>query len=247
VALGAFRKSTPPKSTSNFVIPHLSDDYFANGFCTDWRGHLFAQVGTYEEDQVGTSCYLASLAVFENVLSHMIDTRTLVISDMVAGTDAFSNTLHTQFDLLVLVVEPTIRSIEVYKKYNQLANHAGISNHLVVVGNKVMCQEDKEFLESHVDKSHIIGYLGISKPLSKFDRTGTSLTPEDTSEAENQLMQKIYETAKKRVKKPNDRLKQIINIHKGYIKKDFVTERYGDVSNQIDESFDIEQIFNKYA
>lgn len=81
-------------------------------------------VGTYTADGIGTSCYHNNLAVLENMLSHMVDRGEVVIVDMVAGVDAFAGSLHAQFDMVVLVIEPTKRSIEVWKQYEQLAKKA---------------------------------------------------------------------------------------------------------------------------
>ncbi len=50
---------------------------------------------------------------------------------MVAGVDAFANTLHAQFDLICLVVEPTKRSLEVFRHYLELAEEAGTAKQSV--------------------------------------------------------------------------------------------------------------------
>ena len=48
------------------------------------------------------------------------DGNTCVV-DMVASTDAFSNTFHVQFDLIVLIVEPTRESVQLVNHYVELA------------------------------------------------------------------------------------------------------------------------------
>lgn len=125
-------------------------------------------VGTYAEDGIGTSCYHNNLAVLESMLSHMDDRGEIVIVDMVAGVDAFAGSLHAQFDMVVLVMEPTKRGIEVWRQYQQLAQKAEVADHLFALGNK--CQhDDAEFLQQQLGKS-LLGAMDYSPYLKSLER-----------------------------------------------------------------------------
>ncbi len=71
--LGAFRKTTPPSSKSNLIIlKNIENSPIKDYFVKDNNLYLFA-VGTYDEEEIGASCYHNNLAIFENILSHLID------------------------------------------------------------------------------------------------------------------------------------------------------------------------------
>jgi CO dehydrogenase nickel-insertion accessory protein CooC1 len=71
-----------------------------------------------------------------------------MVVDMVAGNDAFSNTLHSQFDVIFLVVEPTIESVAMVKNFLSLAEHSHGSSPMLLIGNKIEDQEDTDYLIS---------------------------------------------------------------------------------------------------
>ena len=104
--LEMFRKTTPPNSGSNLVqISKLNETIFKD-FVVEKEGINLMAVGTYGGDGIGVSCYHNNLAILENLLTHLVDDGGVVV-DMVAGTDAFASSMYVQFDLIVLVVEPT--------------------------------------------------------------------------------------------------------------------------------------------
>jgi predicted RNA methylase len=148
-------------------LPESIQSYFLGS------GNLqVAVVGTYDEEDIGVSCYHANLSILEIMLSHMTDQDAYVVVDMVAGVDAFANTLHAQFDALVLAVEPTQRGVEVFRQYSGLAQAAGVLDRLLVVGNKVRGEEDAVFLATAIPQKHFIGSMQDSNYLRKKDREG---------------------------------------------------------------------------
>ncbi len=238
--LGAFRKTTPPSSKSNLIIlKDIENSPIKDYFVKDTNVYLFA-IGTYDEEEIGASCYHNNLAIFENVLSHLIDKDSYVIADMVAGVDAFANTLHAQFDLICLVVEPTKRSIEVFKHYLKLAEEAGTENSLFVIGNKVRSESDKDFIRQHIPTEKLIGFLEDSSYLAEVDKQGGAL---DITKLESQNIQLFEDIHKKLIDTPKDsqkRLEKLWQLHKVYVAQASITERFGDLTHQIDTSFTYE-------
>jgi len=236
-SMGAFRKTTPPSTASNLIfIKEIS-----NGPLKEFviqKGNLnLAAVGTYDEDDIGASCYHNNLAILENILSHLIDKDGYVVTDMVAGVDAFANTLHAQFDLMCLIVEPTKRSVEVYNHFLELAKEAGIEKELAVIANKVRNETDKKFINDNIPQDKLIGYLYELEYLRELDQTGE---PIDISkiEAKNlELLKAIKGRLHKSDSTPQKRLEKLWDLHKTYVSQDFVTERFGDLTNQIDTCF----------
>ncbi len=150
------KKTTPPGKGSKLLKLDQENPVFENYTLRRDNTRLMV-VGTYNEEGIGASCYHNNLAILENVLSHTIDENGSVVADMVAGTDAFASSLHAQFDLLVIVVEPTRRSLEVFDHYLALAEEAGVADVLVAVGNKVRSEADKAFIAERIPKEKSVG------------------------------------------------------------------------------------------
>lgn len=232
-----FKKSTPPGEGSNLIRVQDEQDFVLTSFAEQKDNLRFMTVGTYSEDGIGTSCYHNNLSILENVLSHTDDGKGIVVADMVAGIDAFAGTLHAQFDLLVLVVEPTHRSIEVFKQYQALAEEAGISDSLVVIGNKVSSEEEEAYLREHIPAGKLLGFLRRSAYLLKIEREGgafdvTKLEPEN-----QELLKTIEERLIVSRTDPDARLKMLHDLHRRYVAQASITERFGDLTGQIDPDF----------
>jgi CO dehydrogenase maturation factor len=235
--IGAFRKTTPPTRKSNIIkIENIKDTpLFSHG---RHKGsiHAFA-VGTYQTDDIGASCYHNNLSIFENILSHTDDLAGYVVADMVAGVDAFAGTLHTQFDLTVLVVEPTKRSLEVWEKYQELAKDAGIYDHVFVVGNKVRDERDANFIASHVPSEKLLGHFYDDDHIRAVDQEATTLDLNSLQEKNIALLRDIYNKTNSLPNNQQKRLEKLWTLHEKYVSQAFVKERFGDLTNQIDKDF----------
>ncbi len=105
--------------------------------------------GAFSENDLGVACYHSKLGAVELYLNHLVDERgEYVVVDMTAGADAFASGLFTRFDMTFLVVEPTRKSVCVYRQYRDHAAEFGIP--IAVVGNKVTGEDDLLFLKEHV-------------------------------------------------------------------------------------------------
>ncbi|MFT4244313.1 MAG: hypothetical protein ACMXYB_02555 [Candidatus Woesearchaeota archaeon] len=243
-------KTTPPGIGSNFLI-NKSQNYILKEFSTQINSNTyFLEVGTYESEGIGTSCYHGNLSVLENVLTHSLDDEeSFVVVDMVAGTDAFSNSLHLLFDAIVFVLEPTPESISVYKKYVELSKSAGVEQNLYCLLNKAEDEDDTKFVKSQgIDINWILPY---SKQLRKYSQYIISEFNDDEN-SENtriQLPQKVTEVAdeifediKGTLKDRDEILKQIHELHLKYIAQDYIVKTMGDLSDQIDTKFSFKKL-----
>lgn len=231
-----FRKTTPPSRDSNLV--EISKDNFLIKNFSESIGKInLIAVGTYQEEGIGKSCYHNNLSIFESILTHLDDKNGVLVSDMVAGTDAFASTLHNQFDIIVLVIEPTRRSIEIYDHYMGLSKSANIENDIFIVGNKINSKEDEEFLVSRIKKEQIIGFIKNSSYIRKHDKYGGKLDFEKLEEENKVIFESIFKLLKKNKKDPNFRLSKIVELHKKYISQNFIIKQFGDLTSQIDPDF----------
>lgn len=232
-----FVKTTPPGRGSH-VIRLNSDDPILKKYSTQFaaRGY-FMHVGTYSEQGIGASCYHSDLAVFENIVSHTKTTnQEWLVADMVAGTDAFAGALYLLFDVIFLVVEPTPESIGVFEQFKKLAQKADTYERVFVIGNKVIDNDDHEYLVQHIGEKLIAG-LGQDSQLRKIRQHGGSI--EELSKPVREQLIKVEQTARSWRPDPDQQQRALHALHRHFASQDFTIAKYGNLTGQIDESFDI--------
>jgi CO dehydrogenase maturation factor len=123
----------------------------------------------------GTRCLCPEYAFLRALLSHLILSRKdIVIVDMVAGLEPMSRGVAKGIDLMICVTEPTIKSIDVTREIRRLAKDLNIKN-FVVLGNKIMSDEDRVFIEDSLNDVEVLGYIPYDENVVKADRLGISI------------------------------------------------------------------------
>jgi len=235
--LGAFRKTTPPTRKSNIIKIAETQKTPLIDFGLHKNNLSVFAVGTYQDDDIGASCYHNNLSILESILNHTDDKDGYVVADMVAGVDSFAGTLHAQFDLTCLIVEPTKRSIEVYEKYKALALEAGVLDSLMVIGNKVRTDTDKEFIKKHIETDKILGYFSLDEHIRHIDQTEGPVDIDKLNSDNIHLLALVANKLNDLPDSRNQRLRKIWELHKKYVAQAFVKERFGDLAGQIDTEF----------
>ncbi|MPY51946.1 ATP-binding protein [Streptomyces acidicola] len=144
----AMVKTTPPGRGSR-LLRLLGDDEIHGRHVRRVAGVPVMVTGAFDESDLGVACYHSKLGAVELYLNHLVDgVGEYVVVDMTAGADAFASGLFTRFDMTFLVVEPTRKSVSVYRQYRDHAAEFGIP--IAVVANKVTGEDDLLFLKEHV-------------------------------------------------------------------------------------------------
>ncbi|WP_367325118.1 adenylyl-sulfate kinase [Streptomyces sp. HUAS ZL42] len=144
----AMVKTTPPGRGSR-LLRLLGDDEIHARHVQEVGGVALMVTGAFDESDLGVACYHSKLGAVELYLNHLVDgPGEYVVVDMTAGADAFASGLFTRFDMTFLVVEPTLKSVSVYRQYREHAAEFGIP--VAVVGNKVGGADDLAFLREHI-------------------------------------------------------------------------------------------------
>lgn len=231
VSSGHIVKTTPPWKWSR-LITRDSQDFFQE-FTSHQDSQLkFFHVGTYEPVWVGISCYHSHLSIYENILSHTyLRHDEFLIADMVAGNDAFSNTLFTQFDVLCLIVEPTHESVSLVHKYLDLMKTTESSTKIIIIANKIEDENDLKYLErASISPSYVMEY---DKSLKHARQNNENYT----SKKQYQVWQSLYKELSEMTADPNQKLNELYILHKKYIELDYIKTPLWDLSTQIDETF----------
>jgi CO dehydrogenase maturation factor len=203
------KKTTLPSKGSNLIDIQKLEESVLKPYLIQRNNLHLAIVGTYEDEKIGKSCYHGNLIILENILNHLVDTDGYVVVDMVAGVDAFANTLHAQFDILALVVEPTKRSIEVFEHYNHLAKHSNVHENLFVIANKIRNKADRDFIMEHIPKKQFIGFFEESEYLRELERTSSPLNIGSLEKNNVDLLKDIKIILEKKIFSPDERFDRI--------------------------------------
>ncbi|MEV6299490.1 ATP-binding protein [Actinoplanes sp. NPDC051861] len=224
-----FVSTTPPGPGSRLVTLDAGDPVLAgHAVALDERTHVM-HVGTYEPENIGAGCYHGHLAILENLLSHLsTGDEDWVVCDMVAGTDAFANSLHAQFDAIVVVVEPTPESTTVARRYRELAGAAGVGDLLVFVGNKVVDEVDRDYLRRELGVEPL-GVVPVQAGLRRARQAGACPRPEDLDDVGP--LRLIAERV--RPVSPERRSAQLRELHLKTAGKRWVRDAFGDVTDQL--------------
>lgn len=144
----AMIKTTPPGSGSR-LLRVVEDNPIYAACVREVGGARLAVTGPFSDDDVGVACYHGKVGATELLLNHMVDgPGEYVVVDMTAGADSVASGLFTRFDLVLVVCEPTLRSVGVYHQVSGHAADFGVE--LAAVGNKVQDEADSAFLEEQL-------------------------------------------------------------------------------------------------
>ena len=227
-----FVKTTPPWCGS-YIIDWQKQDFF-NRFCSYQDDVLkFFHVWTYTKHEIWISCYHTHLSILENIISHtcLCDNEYMIV-DMVAWNDSFSNTLHSQFDAIYLIVEPTKESIDMAKWFMDLALHSKESSKIIFIWNKIEDEDDTNYL--YKNWISVDFYFPYNKHFKKYRRDGIIIKDEDMEHIFTDILKYLHTeiTIDK-----NKKLQDLHTIHKKYIQLDYIKEPLWDLSGQIDLDF----------
>ena len=151
--------------------PDVAD--LAASEATEFRGVHLLVLGAIESGGSGCACpesvLLRSLLV--DVVLYKDD---CVILDFEAGLEHLGRATAQGVDLMLTVVEPGQRSIETAAAVRRMASEIGIRR-FAVIGNKVVGDVDRRFLEQNVPAAELLGCVPLSETIRRADRDGVPL------------------------------------------------------------------------
>ncbi|MDD3340856.1 MAG: AAA family ATPase [Bacilli bacterium] len=233
---------TPPARSSKFIRIDENDP-FIKKYATKKDGLYLMTVGTYNESEIGSSCYHGKLEVAEMVYHHLLDNENnYVVSDSTAGIDSVGTSMFFVSDINIFVIEPTKKGIDVYKDFKEVSKKYGINTY--VIGNKIENQEDIDFLKQEIGTDVILGFIKNSSKMRKFEQgnaVGMKEFIKENTDTFDRVCALMQET-----KRDWDKYYQILlEVYKANI-EEWYNAFYGEkLEKYIDEDFHYEKVFNE--
>ena len=111
-------------------------------------------------------CYHSLLNSYELLLHRIIDDKnSYVIADTTAWIDNLWTSLCLWYDITIFVVEPSERSVSVYKDY---INTAWIDTESVfVLWNKIEDEDDLDYINKNVKTDKLLWFLKFNKKINR--------------------------------------------------------------------------------
>ena len=120
----------------------------------------------------GGGCVCPESVMLKTLITHLILARDeVVVLDMEAGIEHLGRGTASSVNKLIVVVEPGKRSIETAHQIKKLAQDLGLKN-IVLVGNKIRNDQDKEFLIRQLPGFTFLGFLPYNNQIIEADLEG---------------------------------------------------------------------------
>ncbi|MCM8809244.1 MAG: AAA family ATPase [Candidatus Omnitrophica bacterium] len=166
----AERTGTKPDERAIFFKMNPEVDDIPEKFFYKNGNLLLGIMGTVRGGGLGCMC--PENAFLKAVLRNLILKRDeIVILDMEAGIEHLGRGTTEGIDWLIIISEPTEKSIETTKRIEKLANDIKIKN-IGVVGNKIESQEEKNFLIEKLSSMRILGFIPYFEEFKKSELEG---------------------------------------------------------------------------
>lgn len=231
-------KTTPPARGSRLLTVTENNDLY-NHFVKEVEGIKLMAVGPFTKEDLGVKCYHSKTGSVELLLNHMVDKEDeYVLADMTAGADSFSSGLFTRFDITFLVVEPTVKSVGVYKQYKKYAQDHDVA--IKVIANKVEDDSDLEFIRERVGND-LVAVFSRSKFIRAMEKG--EMLPISKLEPENiKALDNIISEVGKQEKDWDKYYQQAIEFHLKNAKS-WANEAAGDdLTKLVDTEFSLKEV-----
>jgi CO dehydrogenase maturation factor len=114
-------------------------------------------------------CICPESVLLKVLVTHLILFRDeVIILDMEAGLEHLGRGTARAVDKMIVVVEPGRRSMETANEIKRLSEELGIKD-LLIVGNKIRSQKDKDFLLKNMEDFNFLGFLPFNDNIIEAD------------------------------------------------------------------------------
>ena len=167
------RTGAKPGTTGGFFTLNPRVDDIPDRFSVLHRNVRLLEMGAV--DIGGSGCICPESALLKTLFTHLLFRKDdVLILDMYAGVEHLGRATVDFVDAMLVVVEPTRRSLGTAAQIKKLANDIGLTR-LWLVGNKVRSKEEASFLEEQTPGLPLLGVLPADLAVQEADRLGIAV------------------------------------------------------------------------
>jgi CO dehydrogenase maturation factor len=184
----AERTGQNPDDTGGYVRLNPRVDDIPGRFSAEHRGIRLLQLGAVERG--GSGCICGRSALLKALVGHvLLDPDQVVLLDFYAGVEHLGRGTAGAVDAMLVLAEPTVRSLAIAAQIRDLARDLAIDR-LFLVGSKTDGPADRDFLTARSPDLPILGFLSFDPEVRESDRAGRpawDLSPKLAAEAQSIL------------------------------------------------------------
>jgi len=167
------RTGAKPGTVGGFFTINPRVDDIPERFSAVHRGVRLLEMGAV--DLGGSGCICPESAMLKTLFTHLLFRQDeMLILDMYAGVEHLGRATVDFVDAMLVVAEPTRRSMGTAAQIKKLAADIGLTR-LWLVGNKVRDEAERRFLEEASPDLPLIGCLPADLAVQEADRTGKAV------------------------------------------------------------------------
>jgi CO dehydrogenase maturation factor len=167
------RTGAQPGAMGSFFTLNPRVDDVPERFSAVHDGVRLLEMGSVESG--GSGCICPESAMLKTLFTHLLfRDDDVLIMDMYAGVEHLGRATVDFVDALLIVVEPTRRSLSTAAQIKKLAEDIGLES-MWLVGNRIRGDEDLAFLEQEVFDIPLMGYMPEEPLVVDADRRGESV------------------------------------------------------------------------
>ncbi|MBI3161068.1 MAG: AAA family ATPase [Chloroflexi bacterium] len=162
------RTGAKPGTVGGFFTINPRVDDIPERFSILHRGVRLLEMGSVELG--GSGCICPEAAMLKTLFTHLLFRNDeILLLDMYAGVEHLGRATVDFVDAMLIVVEPTRRSLGTAAQIKKLANDIGLKR-LYLVGNKVRNEDEAKFLEKETPNIPVLGFLPADLNVQEADR-----------------------------------------------------------------------------
>jgi len=164
------RTGAKPGTVGGFFTLNPQVDDIPERFSVSHRNVRLLEMGSV--DLGGSGCICPESAMLKTLFTHLLFRKDdVLILDMYAGVEHLGRATVDFVDAMIVVVEPTQRSLGTAAQIKALSKDIGLKR-IWLVGNKVRTEEEKEFLKENSPGLPLLGTLPMDLGVLDADRLG---------------------------------------------------------------------------
>ena len=167
------RTGAKPGTIGGYFTLNPRVDDIPDRFSVEQRGVRLLEMGSV--DLGGSGCICPESAMLKTLFTHlMFREEEMLIMDMYAGVEHLGRATVDFVDTMLIVVEPTRRSLGTAAQIKKLADDIGLER-LWLVGNKVRDEDEAAFLQAETPDLPVLGWLPADLAVQEADRLGIAV------------------------------------------------------------------------